>query len=357
MKILFIAGGTGGHVYPALSISREFKGKENHISWIGKENSLEEKLCAEEGYEFYSIQGRGFLGKGLLGKTVSLYFFALALVKSSILLIKIRPDFIISTGGYISLAPSLIGSLFYPLFIHEQNSIAGLTNKILHRFSKISFEAFPDTFNRPNRKTLFVGNPVREEIFNFSIQDKEEDSNFNILVLGGSQGSMQINDILMNILLNCSVPSNWNFLHQAGKLDSKLLKAAYEDSGVHFEIKEFTENMPEVYKSSDLIISRSGAMTVSEICAVGKPSILLPLPWASDNHQYMNAKYLEDKGAAEIVGSDISNSEALFKLLIDLENDHNRRESMGQKASLVFPPNTSESICKTINESLKIQTK
>ena len=354
MNILFIAGGTGGHVYPALSIAQEFKGKDNNIAWIGKADSLEERVCSKEGFVFYSIKGTGFLGKGILGKIVALYFFVAALLRSFFLLIKIKPHLIVSTGGYISLAPSLLGSLFCPLFIHEQNSVAGLTNKILHRFSKITFEAFPDTFLNFKSKTSFVGNPVRKEIFSISTKKQEKTSTFNILILGGSQGSKQINDIIKIILTNHDLPSSWNIVHQAGTLDNSRLKEVYEKSGVNFEIREFIENMAEVYQQSQLIISRSGAMTISEICSAGKPSVLLPLPWASDNHQYINAKYLKDQGAAEIIESDISNSEKLFKLLIELEKDDNKRESMGHNATLVFPPNTSESIYKAIDESLKI---
>ena len=356
MNILIIAGGTGGHVYPALSIAREYNQKGHSISWIGQEGSLEERICLNESYLFYRLKSKGFLGKGFIQKIIALYFFKVAFIKSFFLIKKIKPDVVISTGGYVTLAPALVSSLFSPLFIHEQNSIAGLANKILHRRSHITFEAFPDTFKNFKHKVACVGNPVRKEITNLSPNEIEDLSIFRILVLGGSQGSKQINEILTSALNNKKISSKWSFVHQSGKLEYYDLKQAYINSGVKFEIKEYIHDMASEYRNCDIIISRSGAMTVSEICSAGKPSILLPLPWSSDDHQYNNALYLSKKGAAEIIESDILNSESLFELLIELENNHNKRKSMMHAASKVFPKLTSEKIYKIIDESLKVQT-
>ncbi len=354
MNILIIAGGTGGHVYPALSVAKEFKNQENSITWIGQEDSLEDRICLEEKFLFFPIKSRGFLGKGFFGKIISLFFFFMAMIKSIFILNRIKPDIIFSTGGHASLAPSIVGSFFGPLFIHEQNSIAGLTNKILHKFSSVTFEAFPGTFSSPEEKVICVGNPIRNDISKITINNKIDPSRFKILVLGGSQGSKQINDILTKILTDNKIPASWSFLHQTGKLDTSELKLAYEKSCVEFEIKDYIKKMVEAYQDCDIIISRSGAMTISEICSARKPSILLPLPWSSDNHQYINAKYLHERGAAEIIESSISSSENLFKLLCELENDHKRRESMVHSAAKVFPDSAVQNIYKTINESLKI---
>ena len=351
MNILIIAGGTGGHVYPALSIAKEFKNQENSISWIGKEDSLEARISIDEKFLFYPIKSQGFLGKGFFRKMVSLFFFFIALIKSIFLLNRIKPEIIISTGGYVSLAPSFIGSLFCPLFIHEQNSIAGLTNKILHRFSSLTFEAFPGTFRSLEHKVVCVGNPVREDFSQMTVNNKIDPSRFKILVLGGSQGSKQINDILTKVLTDNKIPNNWSFVHQSGKLDISELESAYRKSCVEFEIRDYIKKMVEAYQNCDIIISRSGAMTISEICSARKPSILLPLPWSSDNHQYINAKYLHERGAAEIIESSVSNSVDLFKLLIELESDHNRRESMMHSAAQVFPESAAQNIYKIINES------
>ena len=354
MNILIIAGGTGGHVYPALSIAREFNRKGHSISWIGQEGSLEERICLDEKYLFYHVKSKGYLGKGFIQKLVALYFFKVAFIKSFFLIKKIKPDLVISMGGYVTLGPALVGSFFSPLFIHEQNSIAGLANKILHRRSQITFEAFPETFRNFKHKVACVGNPVRKEIADLSHKEIRDSSMFRILVLGGSQGSKQINEIITSALNHKTISPKWSFVHQTGKLEHYDLKQAYINSGAKFEIKEYIHDMASEYRNCDIIISRSGAMTVSEICSAGKPSILLPLPWSADNHQRINAMYLHEKGAAEVIESNISNSESLFNLLIGLENNHNKRKSMMHAASKVFPEFTSEKIYKIIYESLKI---
>ena len=200
MNILIIAGGTGGHVYPALSIAREFNRKGHSISWIGQEGSLEERICLDEKYLFYHVKSKGYLGKGFIQKLVALYFFKVAFIKSFFLIKKIKPDLVISMGGYVTLGPALVGSFFSPLFIHEQNSIVGLANKILHRRSQITFEAFPETFRNFKHKVACVGNPVRKEIADLSHNEIRESSMFRILVLGGSQGSKQINEIITSAL-------------------------------------------------------------------------------------------------------------------------------------------------------------
>lgn len=354
MKVLIIAGGTGGHVFPALSIAKKFSNHGHEISWIGKKNSLEEKIASREGFGFSPINGRGFLGKNFLGKIASIFLFGISLIRSFFLIIKMKPDIAISTGGYLSLAPSLSAFLYCPLFIHEQNSIPGLTNKILHRFSSRTFEAFPATFKNNIEKILIVGNPVREEISSLSPCDDNSNTSFRILIIGGSQGSQQINDIMIQALKSKSVKSNWFFTHQVGKLKSEALQKAYEVASANFIIRGFIENMAEAYKESDIIISRSGAMSVSEICAAQKPSILLPLPWSANNHQLSNARFLLQKGAAEVITSDLSNAETLFQLLIELEKDHNRREAMVIASGKVFPKSTSDKIYNEIDEFLKL---
>ena len=349
-----IAGGTGGHVFPALTIAKKFEEHGNDISWIGKLDSLEERIALEEGFHFFPIRAKGFLGKNFIEKIGAIFTLSISILKSIVLIIRIKPDLAISTGGYLSLPPGLATIFLCPLYIHEQNSIPGLSNRILHRISKGTFEAFPATFKNNIEKILIVGNPVREEISNLSSCDDNSNTSFRILIIGGSQGSQQINDIMIQALKSKSVKSNWFFTHQVGKLKSEALQKAYEVASANFIIRGFIENMAEAYKESDIIISRSGAMSVSEICAAQKPSILLPLPWSANNHQLSNARFLLQKGAAEVITSDLSNAETLFQLLIDLEKDHNRREAMVIASGKVFPKSTSDKIYNEIDEFLKL---
>lgn len=356
MKILVIAGGTGGHIYPALSIAQQFKKNGNIISWIGKKESLEEKICHEEGFQFFPIKSKGFLGKSFISKMESLFFLFLGFLISSLYLLKIKPDFIVSTGGYISLAPGLVGSFYCPLVIHEQNSIPGLANRVLSKRSALNLEAFQNTFEGQQYKTFWVGNPVRSEITTAEKKINNDGHTFNILVLGGSQGSQQINEILTRAFKEKEALPNWKIVHQVGSLDKKLLEESYKSSGVRYELVEYINNMGEIYADTDMVISRAGAMTLSEICEHNIPSILIPLPWSAEDHQYKNALHMHRLGASELIESDINNSDRLFELLIKMEKDHNKRDFMASASAKVFPKSSAKLIYAKINESLKIQT-
>ena len=200
MKIIIVAGGTGGHVYPALSVARVFKENSAEVIWVGRTKSLEEGIAREEGFNFITLSVSGFLGKKFIEKIKAIFELCVAYIKAIYLLISFKPDAIFSTGGYTSLPIGLAAPLLrIPLFIHEQNSVAGLSNRILNKFSRITFEGFPETFKADNR-TEFVGNPLRGELFNESQVVSKISQEFNILVLGGSQGSSQLNKIFIQAL-------------------------------------------------------------------------------------------------------------------------------------------------------------
>ena len=351
MKALIIAGGTGGHVYPALSVAKEFKRKKNSISWIGKKESLESKLSKAENYNFISLDSKGFKGRNIFGKIISLVYFKFNLIKSIFILKKLKPDIVFSTGGYVSLAPALASYLLsIPLFIHEQNSVPGLVNRILNRFSTLTFEAFPGSFTK-SPKLHNVGNPVRSEIIRNPPRLATVKENFNILIIGGSQGSKQLNEIVLKSFKGKIIPPHWKIVHQIGDQDKSSLLQFYSKQSLSFEVVSYIEDIGKAYHESDLVIGRSGAMTISEICCSSKPSILLPLPWAADNHQYFNAKFLEDKEASILLESSLDSADSLFTLLNDLEKDHNARHSMSLNAFDAFPISSGDKIVEIINES------
>ena len=351
MKVLILAGGTGGHVYPALSVAKEFKRNQFSISWIGKKDSLESKLSKAESFNFISLDAKGFKGKSIFGKIISLIYLEINFVKSIFIIKKIKPDLVFSTGGYVTLAPALSSYLLsIPLFIHEQNSVPGLVNRILNRLSKLTFEAFPGSFNKSS-KIHMVGNPVRSEIIMKPESELTIKEHFNILILGGSQGSKQLNEIVLKTFRDKVIPSNWRIVHQIGDLDKSSVVDVYSKQSFSYEVVSYIEDIGKAYHESDLVIGRSGAMTVSEICCSSKPSILFPLPWAADNHQYFNAKFLEDKKASILLESSLDSSDKLFTLLKDLEKDHNARHSMSLNAFDAFPVSSGNRIVEIINES------
>jgi UDP-N-acetylglucosamine--N-acetylmuramyl-(pentapeptide) pyrophosphoryl-undecaprenol N-acetylglucosamine transferase len=352
MKIFIVAGGTGGHVYPALSVAREFKKNTAKIFWVGRQKSLEEDVAKEENFNFLPLYVSGFLGKKISGKIRAVFNLCFAFIKSLALLIKFKPDVIFSTGGYISLPVGLAAPfLRIPLFIHEQNSVAGLSNRILNIISKATFEGFPDTFKTTN-KTKFVGNPLRDELFIETQDRKGIDKEFNILVLGGSQGSSQLNKIFIKALEASSNSLDWNIVHQAGSVEFNSLKKRYSDLPIKHEVLQYIKNIGQEYQKADLVISRSGAMTVSEISAFGKAAILMPLPWATDNHQYYNALYLKNLDGAEIVESDLDNYKFLLERILNIEKDTKRRIQMGLNAKKAFSSSSVTDIYKFINEKI-----
>ncbi|MBJ13078.1 MAG: undecaprenyldiphospho-muramoylpentapeptide beta-N-acetylglucosaminyltransferase [Candidatus Marinimicrobia bacterium] len=351
MKVLILAGGTGGHVYPALSVAKEFKRNQHSISWIGKKTSLESKLSKDESFNFISLDTKGFKGKNIFRKVLSLIYLEINIVKSIFIINKIKPDIVFSTGGYVTLAPAIASYLlFIPLFIHEQNSIPGLVNKILNKLSRLTFEAFPNSFNKSS-KICTVGNPVRSEIVKSPPSQPDIKEFFNILILGGSQGSKQLNEIVIKSFEGKVIPSHWHIVHQIGDLEKSSIIKAYSKLDCSFEVVTYIEDMGRAYHESDLVIGRSGAMTISEICCSSRPSILFPLPWAADNHQYFNAKFLEERKASIVLDSSLSSADNLFALLNDLEKDHNARHSMSLNAFDAFPVSSASKIVEIINES------
>ena len=359
MKAVFVAGGTGGHVYPALEIARESKKSGVEIHWIGKEGSLEKDLSLKEGFNFEATKSSGFRKKNLRDKIISIYYLIFSLVKSILLFKKIKPDFIFCCGGYLSLGPGLASFLLrIPLFIHEQNSIAGSANRILSILAIKIFEGFPSSFKK-NTKVKFVGNPVRTEIISLKELNRKKPSNKNLrlLILGGSQGSSQRNSIVIKALMEVKGKDNWEIIHQSGEADKSRLENFYSELNCDYKVESFIEEIGEAYLNADLVISRAGAMTISELIATNKPSILLPLPWATDDHQSLNAKFLKDLGAAEVVPSNEKNASELAKVISELAFDKERRLSMANSAKLAYLPEAAKEIFLQIDEAIKKDSK
>ena len=359
-KGVIVAGGTGGHVYPALEVARKFRKNDYLIHWVGGDNSLERKICLEEKIKFEAIKTMGFRNKNFLDKIFSIGLLIVSFIHCLFFLKRIRPEFIFCCGGYITLGPGLASFILrIPLFIHEQNSIPGTANKILARLANGIFEGFQSSFAE-KFEAQFVGNPVRPEIeladsmisHKKSLKEKEKE-NFCLLVLGGSQGSSQLNSIIIEALVEIKEIKNCKIIHQSGSQDLERLRKFYSLLNTDHKVASFIKDIGKAYLEADLVISRAGAMTVSELIVMQKPSILLPLPWATDNHQQSNAEYLKNIGACEVIISQKENVPELEKVLRELIVDNKRRLSMSNAAKLAHLPNTTEKIFTTVNESIK----
>tara|TARA_Y100001970_G_scaffold290274_1_gene423366 strand:- start:18628 stop:19692 length:1065 start_codon:yes stop_codon:yes gene_type:complete len=354
MKVIIAAGGTGGHVYPAKLVAEKLDTYGHSIFWIGKKGSLEEKIASDADFKFIELFSIGFLGKGILEKVYSLIRLFINIMRSLILLLNIRPGFVFSTGGYTSLSVGIASWILkIPLFIHEQNSVSGLSNRILNKISTKTFVAFKGSFQESS-KVILVGNPIRKDFFNNNMNYSTDKHSINLLVLGGSQGSEQLNRIFLKALKNIKEKDKLQVVHQSGELEKETVKEEYKSLGIKSEVFDFRDDIAKLYLNSDLIISRAGAMTISEIIASEKPSILLPLPWASNNHQFHNAKLLEDKGAAYIINSDPKNYIKLSEILNRLISDELERERMSNSARILKIFDSTEKIIDEINEFLRL---
>ena len=348
MKAVIIGGGTGGHVFPAKAIAERLIKDSHEIYWIGKKESLEERVAKDLKINFYALNTYGFRGKNIFLKFLSIWTMLLSFYSSLVLLKKLGPDFVFSFGGYTSLPIGLASKVLnISLFIHEQNSVMGSANKILNLFSNLTFLGFPLADHK--EKYVLSGNPLRKEMIKTTRTGETKES---LVVLGGSQGSLQLNDLVIKSLKNLKGLKDWHIYHQCGKLDFEEVDSFYLRSGLNYTVKDFFPNIEDYYNKASIIISRSGALTVSEILHFEKPSIFLPLPWAIDNHQFHNAIHLSSIGLSEVIEAKDENSDILTQKLQELIFSKEKRDKMSDKAKLYEKRDSVSIIISSLYESL-----
>jgi len=303
MRIIIAGGGTGGHVFPAISIAQEISERNciEEILFVGTQRGLENELLSKKGYSIKHISSRGFVGRGLF-KTVGAFFYAFKGLFDSISIIRsFRPDVVLGVGGYVSgplvLAAVLLG---IPTAICEQNTVPGVTNRILGRIVNKIFASFDSSVQYfPSKKVLITGNPIRKEIL-INTKSSHESKSFCILVFGGSQGAHSLNRSVPEAL--CRIDNKGiSVIHQTGEKDYLYVKDLYIENEINAQVLTFIDDMAGAYDRADLVVGRAGAGTIAEITSLGKPSVLVPFPYAAHNHQLENAKILEDAGAAVLI--------------------------------------------------------
>jgi len=311
-KILIMAGGTGGHIFPALAIAKELKERGAVVEWLGGKNAMESRLVPRHGYKFHGVSSSGLRGKNLLVILKAFFLLGCGFFQTVIIFIKYRPNIVIGMGGYASGIGGLISKLFFvPLFIHEQNSVPGTTNRLLSRLASKCFQAFEDTFPE-SAGAITTGNPI---LFN-PIPKNRPKSVKNLLVLGGSLGAKKINQTIPQIK-TCV-----NIWHQTGENHLEEVRVLYKKSQ-HYgaKIEPFIENMAEAYAWADLVISRAGAMTISELIASNSLAILIPFPYAIDNHQKINAEILSKNEAGILLEEENLNPKVIDREIEALSKD------------------------------------
>ncbi|HFB65322.1 MAG TPA: undecaprenyldiphospho-muramoylpentapeptide beta-N-acetylglucosaminyltransferase [Aeromonadales bacterium] len=305
--LLVMAGGTGGHIFPGIAVAKALAAKGWSIHWLGSRNSMEEQIVPRQNIALTTLQVSGIRGSGFKRKLLAPFTIVKAIFEARKCIKQIAPDLVIGMGGFAS-GPGGIAAWIsgVPLIIHEQNAIAGYTNRILAKVSTRIACAFPDVFAKKYAgKITRTGNPVREEICQLpppSIRLENRSGLIRLLIVGGSRGAQILNEVIPETIAQCK--NSFSIRHQCGRGNLKLVDNRYQqakDKGHQLQVSEFIENMAEALNWADLIICRSGALTISEIMCVGLGSVLVPYPYAVDDHQSANGLFLKQKKAALMI--------------------------------------------------------
>lgn len=351
-KILIVGGGTGGHVYPALSMAEAFKKKNNQfvIEFVGTSKGIESKLVPEAGYKLNLIEiGRMNHNVSKLEKLKTLFALPWAFLKSVFLLLKLRPIAVVGVGGYASVPVMLVAALLgFKSYIWEPNAIPGLANRVLSKFVKNALLIFEDAKSLVKSKNIhIVGLPIRSDI---ESQANNKTYNYqkpklNLLVFGGSQGARALNEAVAELLVSEKLVLDYfNIVHQTGKHDIKTVQEKYVQNNIPVQAVTYIDDMPEKLKWADIVISRSGASTLAELAAMGLPSVLIPYPLASDNHQQKNAMAFEKVGAAKMLLQKQLTSKSLWTLLENFYKNRDSLQSMSQEAKSFYKKSAAEQI-------------
>lgn len=345
MRIIIAGGGTGGHVFPAISIAEEISQRNNkdEILFVGTQKGMENELVQKNGYRIQHISSRGFVGRGVI-KTFAAFFSAFKGLLDSVLIIrKFKPDVVLGVGGYVS-GPFLLASFLVrkPTAICEQNTVPGVTNRILGKIVDKIFASFDSSLQYfPSKKVLITGNPIRKDILQTSEITRNSDS-ISVLIFGGSQGAKSLN-IAVPEAVSGFGNENISIVHQTGKNDFNYVRNSYNENDVKAEVLEFIDDMAAAYANADLVIGRAGAGTIAEITALGKPSILVPFPYAAHNHQHENARILEEEGAAVLIEDKDATPEKIANTLTKLL-DRDKLNEMSSNAKRLGRPEASKEI-------------
>jgi UDP-N-acetylglucosamine--N-acetylmuramyl-(pentapeptide) pyrophosphoryl-undecaprenol N-acetylglucosamine transferase len=357
LKILIAGGGTGGHLFPAIAVAEEFDARspDARITFAGTARGLEARIIPHTKWNLILMNVPSIKGMGPLSKLKSLLYMPLALIRALFIVSKVGPDIVVSVGGYsagpVTLAASLIGKRAVAM---EQNAVAGLTNRILGRFVKKVFVTFPESAGYfPRKKVIVSGNPVRRKIKELLKAKPARRRGFNILVFGGSQGARTINEKMLDTLnYLAEVRDDIHIVHQVGRAeDIERFSAAYRAKGFSAEAYHFIEDMGRAYSTADLVICRAGSTSLAELTVVGRPAILVPYPYAADNHQEANAASFADDGAAIMIKNGELTGELLAEHIRGLIEEPLKLASMAEAMRRRARP---DAACEIVNECMRL---
>jgi UDP-N-acetylglucosamine--N-acetylmuramyl-(pentapeptide) pyrophosphoryl-undecaprenol N-acetylglucosamine transferase len=344
--ILIMAGGTGGHIFPGLAVAEEMRAAGWDVVWMGARGGMEERLVPPRGYTTAWIRARAARGKGLLQKVLLPANLLLSFWESARHLRRISPDVVLGLGGYVAFPGGMMASLLNrPLALHEQNAIAGLANRVLSTVSDKVMVAFPGAL----KNAEWTGNPVRAEIAAMAPPDERfqgRDGPLRILVVGGSLGAQALNEAMTKAI--ALLKDKPVVVHQSGERHLEALRRHYAQAGAQGDLIAFIDDMARRYAEADLVICRAGAVTIAELSAGGMASILVPFPFAVDDHQTANARFLAEAGAAVLVQQKELTAEKLAGLIRSL--DRSTLLDMARKARALGKPDAARSVARRCME-------
>jgi len=362
--VVIAAGGTGGHIYPAIAVATELSKRKMPVIWVGTSEGLEARLVPEANIELRRISIDGLRGKGIKGLIVGPFKLIAACVQSMKILKDVQACSVLGMGGFVS-GPVGIAALFTrrPLVLHEQNAIAGMTNRWLGRFATRVYSAMPKVFPAAV-KAHAVGNPVRASIENVChAKERQARSRLRLLVVGGSRGARALNQVMPEAVTAFQQSNDASIgldvWHQTGTDDETQVRNTYNTisnqqdtakADVSIKVQPYIKDVTEAYEWADIVICRAGAMTVSELSAAGLPSVLVPYPYAVDDHQTMNARYLSDAGAAYLLPQSDMNAVDLAQRLTELARQPELLHEMSDKARQLYKPNAASIIADALVE-------
>lgn len=347
MRVILSGGGTGGHIYPAVAIAKEIRKQyqDAEILFIGTERGLESSIVPKEGFNLFKIKVRGFERKLSFGNVAAVKESFASLIRVSKKIREFKPDIVIGTGGYVCGSVLLAAALMnIPTLIHEQNAFPGVTNKILARLVDIIAVNFPEAkkYFPQNNKAIVTGNPIRGDMLSINKEEGLREFGFTkelpvVFVVGGSRGAKRLNESVLLLAKQAAGGKSFQMLHMTGETQFEAIQKQWAEEGIpldtpYLRVVPYLHNMPYALAAADIIISRCGASTLSEITALGKPSILVPYPYATDNHQEYNARALEKNGAAVVILERDLNEKLLYNEVIDMLNKPNKAEQMKIKS-------------------------
>lgn len=352
-KVLIMAGGTGGHVFPGIAIAKKFQEEGIEVNWLGTQKGLESKLVPEAGIPIHYITISGIRGKGWKDLILAPWRILVALFQAKKVIHQFNPDLVLGMGGFVS-GPGGIAAwlLRKPLVIHEQNAKPGTTNKWLAPIARKVLEAFPDTFVE-RKNVVTTGNPIRPEIIRIpdpATRFTEKHPRLRLLVLGGSLGAIAINQLVPKALSLLPADKRPEIHHQAGEKHYAETAAAYEQAGLVAKVSPFIVEMDKAYTWADIVLCRSGALTVAELCAAGVGAILVPFPYAVDDHQTANANFMAKIKAAWLIQQKELSAQGLAGVLKQLASDREKCISMAQSAYKSRKIDATEHVLKICQE-------